>query len=38
MNPNGSSSACVEVGLPDIGCSGLYFRLQRAEPEMEKLA
>jgi hypothetical protein len=39
MNPNGSSGAADEVrGIPDYGCVGVVFRLQRAMPEMERLA
>jgi hypothetical protein len=37
MNPNGSSGACDEItGMPDYGCTGVVFRLQRAMPEMER--
>ena len=37
FNPNGASSASVELDTLEAGTSNLYFRMLRAWPDMNQL-
>jgi hypothetical protein len=37
LNPNGSSSASIELDAPEAGTGNIYFKLLRAIPDLNQL-